>query len=38
MAEDPATIEQVLQEGADRVRPLAEHRLRVAQERLGLRK
>jgi tryptophanyl-tRNA synthetase len=38
MAKDPAYIEQVLQEGADRVRPIAEHRLRMAQERLGLRK
>jgi tryptophanyl-tRNA synthetase len=38
MAKDPAYIEQVLKEGADRVRPIAEHRLRVAQERLGLRK
>lgn len=38
MAEDPAYIEQVLKEGADRVRPIAEHRLRVAQERMGLRK
>ncbi|MFN8454108.1 MAG: tryptophan--tRNA ligase [Anaerolineae bacterium] len=38
MAKDPAYIEQVLAEGAERVRPIAEHRLRVAQERLGLRK
>lgn len=38
MAQDPAYIEQILKEGADRVRPIAEHRLRVAQERLGLRK
>jgi tryptophanyl-tRNA synthetase len=38
MAKDPAYIEQVLKEGADRVRPIAEHRLRVAQEKLGLRK
>ncbi len=38
MAEDPAYIEQVLKEGADRVRPIAENRLRVAQERLGLRR
>lgn len=38
MAEDPNYIERVLEEGANRVRPLAEHRLRVAQEKLGLRK
>jgi tryptophanyl-tRNA synthetase len=38
MAQDPAYIEQILKEGADRVRPIAERRLRVAQERLGLRK
>jgi tryptophanyl-tRNA synthetase len=38
MTKDPAYIEQVLKEGADRVRPIAEHRLRVAQERLGLRR
>jgi tryptophanyl-tRNA synthetase len=38
MAKDPAYIEQLLVQGADRVRPIAEHRLRVAQERLGLRK
>lgn len=38
MAKDPAYIEQVLKEGADRVRPIGEHRLHVAQERLGLRK
>lgn len=38
MARDPAYVEQMLKEGADRVRPIAEHRLRVAQERLGLRK
>lgn len=38
MAKDPAYIEQVLKEGADRVRPIAENRLRVVQERMGLRK
>jgi tryptophanyl-tRNA synthetase len=38
MAKDPAYIEQLLVQGADRVRPIAEHRLWVAQERLGLRK
>lgn len=38
MAKDPGYIEQVLKEGADRVRPIAENRLRVAQEQLGLRK
>jgi tryptophanyl-tRNA synthetase len=38
MAKEPNYIEQALKEGADRVRPIAEHRLRVAQERMGLRK
>lgn len=38
LTEDPAYVEQILKEGADRVRPIAENRLRVAQERLGLRK
>ncbi len=38
MAADPAYIEQILQEGADRVRPIAENRLRAVQERMGLRK
>jgi len=38
MAADPGYIEQVLKEGADRVRPIAEHRLYVAQKNLGLRK
>jgi tryptophanyl-tRNA synthetase len=38
MASDPAQVEQILKEGADRVRPLAEHRLYVAQKNLGLRK
>ncbi len=38
MADDPAYIEQVLKEGADRVRPIAENRLRAVQERLGLRR
>ena len=37
MAADPGYIEQVLQESADRVRPIAENRLRVTQENLGLR-
>lgn len=38
MAADPGYIEQVLKEGADRVRPIAEHRLYVAQQKMGLRK
>jgi tryptophanyl-tRNA synthetase len=38
MAADPGYIEQVLKEGADRVRPIAENRLLVAQQNLGLRK
>jgi len=38
MAADPAYIEQVLKDGADKVRPIAEHRLYVAQRNLGLRK
>ena len=38
MAADPGYIEQVLKEGADRVRPIAENRLLVAQQKLGLRK
>lgn len=38
MARDPAYIEQILKEGADRVRPIAEHRLRVAQKNMGVRK
>lgn len=38
MAADPAYVEQILKEGADRVRSLADHRLRVAQTNLGLRK
>jgi len=38
MAADPAYIEQVLREGADRVRPIAENRLRAVQEKMGLRK
>ncbi len=38
MAKDPGYIEQVLKEGADRVRPIAENRLLVAQQKLGLRK
>jgi tryptophanyl-tRNA synthetase len=38
MAADPTYIERVLQESVERVRPIAEHRLRVAQERLGLRR
>lgn len=37
MAAEPGYIEQVLKEGADRVRPLAERRLRAVQERVGLR-
>jgi tryptophanyl-tRNA synthetase len=37
MAKDPAYIEQVLKESADRVRPLAEHRLYMAQKNMGLR-
>jgi tryptophanyl-tRNA synthetase len=38
MATDPAYVEQVLKDGADRVRPIAENRLYVAQKNLGLRK
>lgn len=38
MASDPAHVEQILKEGAGRVRPIAEHRLHVAQVNLGLRK
>jgi tryptophanyl-tRNA synthetase len=38
MAADPGYIEQVLKDGADKVRPIAEHRLHVAQRNLGLRK
>lgn len=37
MAADPAYVEQILKDGADKLRPIAEHRLQVAQERLGLR-
>jgi len=38
MAADPGYIDQILQEGADRIRPIAENRLQVTQERMGLRK
>lgn len=38
MARDPGYVEGMLKEGADRVRPIAERRLRAAQGRLGLRK
>ncbi len=38
MAKDPATIDRILKENADRIRPIAEHRLLVAQKNLGLRK
>lgn len=38
MAADPGYIDNVLKESADRVRPIAEHRLLVAQKNLGLRK
>lgn len=38
MAEDPGYIEQVLKDSADRIRPIAEHRLHEAQKNLGLRK
>ncbi len=38
MAKDPAYVEQVLKEGVERVLPIAENRLRAAQEKLGLRK
>lgn len=37
MAADPAYIEQVLRDSAERVRPIAENRLRIAQENLGVR-
>lgn len=33
---DPATIERLLDEGADRVRPIAEATVRLAKERMGL--
>ncbi len=36
MAADPAYIEQILKEGADRVRPIADNRLQVAQKNMGL--
>ncbi len=38
LAEDPATIEQILADSADRIRPIAENRLAVAQRNMGLRK
>lgn len=38
MAADPAYVEEILRDGAERVRPIAEHRLRVAQERVGVRR
>ena len=37
MAKNPDHIEQILQENAERVLPVAQNRLRVAQEKLGLR-
>ena len=37
MAADPGYIDRVLKESADRIRPIAENRLRVAQEKLGVR-
>lgn len=37
MAADPGYIEQVLKDGADRVRPIAEKRLYAAQKGMGLR-
>lgn len=37
MAADPGYIEQVLKDGADKLRPLAERRLRAAQENMGIR-
>lgn len=36
LAADPATIEEILRQGAERVRPIAEHRLRGAKERMGI--
>jgi tryptophanyl-tRNA synthetase len=33
---DPASVEQILARGAERVRPIAERRLKVARERMGL--
>ena len=38
MASDPGYVDQVLNDGCSRVRPIAENRLRVAQTNLGLRK
>jgi tryptophanyl-tRNA synthetase len=37
MARDPNYIEQILKEGVYRVRPIADHRLYVAQKNMGLR-
>ena len=38
MAADPGYIEQILRESAERIRPIADHRLLVAQRNMGLRK
>jgi tryptophanyl-tRNA synthetase len=38
MADDPGYIDQVLKEGANRIRPLAEHRLYIAMRHMGLRR
>lgn len=38
MAEDPAYIEEVLQQSVDRIRPIAQNRLRAVQECLGIRR
>ena len=38
MAADPAYVEQILHDSAERVRPIAEKRLLVAQKNVGLRK
>jgi tryptophanyl-tRNA synthetase len=38
MAADPGYIEEVLAAGAERVRPIAEHRLAEAQKNLGINK
>ncbi|HMQ51788.1 MAG TPA: tryptophan--tRNA ligase [Anaerolineae bacterium] len=38
MADDPGYIDQILKEGANRIRPIAEHRLYIAMRHMGLRK
>ena len=38
LTKDPARVEQILTDGANRVRSIAERRLRAVQEKMGLRK